>query len=81
MDFVHDSSAPKKPTNLSVNSDLLLQAKKLKINLSAVFEQALIDQVRKQKTATWLEENQSAIAAYNQEIEESGVFSQGLRSF
>jgi antitoxin CcdA len=81
MSSVYDSLAPKKPTNLSVNSDLLSQAKDLKINLSAVLEQALIEQVRAQKAAVWLEQNRDAIAACNEDIEQFGVFSDGLRSF
>jgi antitoxin CcdA len=35
MSHVFDSSAVKKPTNLTVNSDLLSRARKLNINLSA----------------------------------------------
>ena len=33
MQTVFNPQAPKKPTNVSVNSDLLAQAKALKINL------------------------------------------------
>ena len=39
----YDHNAPKKPTNLSINSDLLRKAKELDINLSAALEQALKD--------------------------------------
>lgn len=81
MNTVYDTFAPKKPTNLTVNSDLLAQAKLLEINLSALFEQALAEQVKKLKAEAWLQENQKNIAAYNDDIEESGVFSDGLRSF
>ncbi|MFZ4617014.1 MAG: type II toxin-antitoxin system CcdA family antitoxin [Rectinemataceae bacterium] len=43
MQVVFDSNAPKKPTNLSINSDLLNQAKNLHINVSAVLESALAE--------------------------------------
>ena len=35
-----NAQAPKKPTNLSLNSDLLAEAKRLNINLSATLEKA-----------------------------------------
>lgn len=77
----YDLSAPKKSANLSVNSDLLGQAKQLGINLSAVLEQALAQKVKELKTEAWLEENRNAVAKYNQQVEEQGVFSDGVRSF
>jgi len=77
----YDTTAPKKPTNLTVNSDLLRIAKKLKINVSATLEQALADKVREQQRQTWLAENKQAINDYNQFIENNGNFSDGLRKF
>ena len=81
MIITYDTSAPKKPTNLTVNSDLLRIAKELKINVSATLEQALADKVREQQRQVWLEENQQAIDDYNQFIEHNGAFSDGLRKF
>ena len=81
MASFYDLSAPKKSANLSVNSDLLGQAKQLGINLSAVLEQSLVQKVKELKAEAWLEENRNAIAKYNQEVEEHGVFSDGVRSF
>ncbi|MBA3756533.1 MAG: type II toxin-antitoxin system CcdA family antitoxin [Nitrosomonas sp.] len=77
----YDTSAPKKPTNLTVNSDLLRIAKELKINVSAILEQALAEKVREQKRQAWLVENKQAIDDYNQFIECNGDFSDGLRKF
>jgi antitoxin CcdA len=77
----YNPSAPKRPTNLSLNSDLLRQARELDINLSQVLEQALDSVVRKKRAEQWLQENQAAIAQYNADIEKNGVFSDGLRSF
>jgi antitoxin CcdA len=76
-----DTTAPKKATNLSINADLLRQAKEFNINLSQTLEQYLSDVVREAKQQRWLEENREAISAYNQRIEENGVFSDGLRRF
>jgi len=76
-----DTSASKKPTNLTVNSDLLETAKRMKINISATLEDALVNKVRQQMTTEWLSENRAAIESYNQFVEQNGVFSEGLRKF
>jgi len=78
---VFDASAPKKPTNLSINSDLLQQAKEHHINLSQALELRLVEILRDEKRRNWLEENREAIEEYNQRIETHGVFSDGLRRF
>ncbi|MFZ3017009.1 MAG: type II toxin-antitoxin system CcdA family antitoxin [Gallionella sp.] len=76
-----DTTAPKKATNLSINSDLLRQTKELNINLSQTVEDYLSELVREAKRKQWLAENAEAIAAYNERIERDGVFSDGLRRF
>lgn len=81
MNLAYDTQAPKKPTNVSINSDLLTKAKALKINLSATLETALADIVAARQRELWKEENRLAIEAYNQLVEETGVASDGMRSF
>ena len=81
MEATYDISAPKKSANLSINSSLLAQARSLNINLSATLEQALAEMVRQRQRELWLTENQEAIAAYADFVEENGVFSDGLRGF
>lgn len=76
-----DTSAPKKAANLSINADLLRQAKELNINLSYTLEQHLAELVREARRQQWLDENKGAIDEYNQRIELQGVFGDGLRSF
>jgi antitoxin CcdA len=78
---LYDLSAQKHPTNLSINSDLLNKAKQLDINLSATLEQALTEKLRYQQQQEWREQNRDSIAAYNDQVESEGVFSDGLRSF
>jgi antitoxin CcdA len=81
MNSPYDLQAGKKPTNLSINADLLAKARDLEINLSATLEQALAEAVRQHQRAAWLAANRDAIAAYNQQVEDQGVFSDGLRTF
>lgn len=81
MKPVFDTQAPKKPTNVSINSDLLAKAKELKINLSATLETALTELINAKQREVWKQENKAAIEAYNQLVEEHGVFSDDTRSF
>lgn len=81
MNQVYNTQAPKKPTNVSINSDLLAQAKELKINLSATLENALTDLVNAKQQELWKQKNKTAIEAYNQLVDENGVFGDDLRSF
>ena len=78
---LYDLNAPKKPTNLSINSDLLRKAKDLGINLSFALEQALTAQLKEMQAQLWFAQHKAAIDAYNQSVEENGVFSDGLRGF
>lgn len=77
----YDPDAPKKSVNLSINSDLLRQAKSYNINLSQTLEQHLVELVRESHRQEWLTENQEALVEYNSKIETRGVFSDSLRRF
>jgi antitoxin CcdA len=80
MIHAYNYSAPKRPTNLSINSDLLAKAKGLKLNLSATLEMALAEQVKKAERDNWLKQNQAAIEASNKLVENHGLFSDFYRT-
>jgi antitoxin CcdA len=71
----------KKAANLSVDESLLERARRLKLNLSQVFEAGLSEAIRRREREEWLRKNRSALEAYNEHVEKHGVFSEGLRSF
>jgi antitoxin CcdA len=50
-------------------------------NLSAEFEQALVDGLRTKQSEQWLAENSEAVNAYNEHVKAYGVFSDNIRSF
>jgi antitoxin CcdA len=81
MNQVLSTPVLKKPTNVSINSELLLKAKQLNINLSATLETALTEIVNAKQREIWKHENETAIKAYNKMVENTGVFSDELRSF
>ncbi len=74
-------AGPKKAANLSINAELLQQAKQLNINLSQTLELHLSEIVRQTRREQWLAENQDALDEYNRRIEKRGTFSDGLRRF
>ncbi len=76
-----NTQAPKKATNLSINSDLLSKAREMNINLSATLENELAKQLKIKQREQWLQENAKAIQAYNDFVKNEGVFSDGIRSF
>jgi antitoxin CcdA len=81
MQVFYDINAPKKATNLSLNSDLLKKTKALNINLSATLEQALKDKLKSIESEKWVKENKKAIKAYNNFIDVNGCFSDEYRKF
>lgn len=56
-----NSNRPKKANNLSLNFDLLTEAKRLNINLSATMEQSLALKVSKLKKQEWLEQTKKLL--------------------
>ncbi len=78
---LYDPNAPKKSTNLSINGDLLRQAKSYHINLSKALEARLVEMLLEETRRKWREENEEAIELYNRRIEVNGAFSDGLRGF
>ncbi|WP_375748576.1 type II toxin-antitoxin system CcdA family antitoxin [Vibrio sp. HN007] len=76
-----NTHAPKKAANLSLNSELLAEAKRLNINLSATMEKALEKEVSQRLKAEWLEQNSQAIEACNDLAENHGLFSDSYRVF
>ncbi len=81
MDPLFDLKAPKKPTNLSVNSDLLIKCKSMNINLSATLEHALTEKLAKLRSEQWAEDNKQAIRGYNESVHEHGCFGDEFKAF
>jgi len=78
---LYDREASRKPTSLSVNSDLLEKTHELGVDVASTLEEALASEVHKRQREAWLAENREAIDAYNELVARDGVFSTGLRGF
>lgn len=63
----------RKPTNLSLDSDLLREAKALGINVSRSAEAGIEAAVKHQKQLDWLEQNAAALGSSNDYVNENGL--------
>lgn len=81
MTAVYNTNAKKRPTNISVNSDLLQKVKEYKINISSTVESILEDLVKQKEIEKWKESNREAIKDYNDYIDKNGLFGDDFRSF
>ena len=81
MQNLYDKDAPKRPTNLSVNSNLLKKARDFDINLSATLEKALESEVRQNAREKWLRENRQALENCNDLADEHGLFADKTEAF
>ena len=77
----YDTSAPKRPTNVSVNEDLLAKARDLGVNLSQTLEEGLKVRLAEERRKRWLEDNKAAFAACHDHFEKYGLWSDGFRMF
>lgn len=69
----------KKSANLSVDEDLLIEAKEYGISLSQTFQEALLAKVKAERARRWQEENREAIEEYNRHIEKHGIWAEKVR--
>jgi len=73
--------APKKATNLSLNSKVLEMARDLGMNVSQTVDELLAAEVKRRYWERWNEDNKEAIAAYNARIAKEGLPLAKYRSF
>jgi len=68
---------PKRAVNLSVSPDLLDAGREARINLSALLERALTEELAHLKRSQWRGANARAISAYNRHLELHGTCFEG----
>ena len=71
----------KKATNLTLNSEVLAEAKRLGINISNACDVFLESIVKQEKERRWQLENAEFIASYNKSIEDEGLPLDHWRTF
>ena len=67
------SSSKRKSVNLSIDSELVANAKAMGINLSQTCEVALGAALKKEREEQWIKENWDAIQSTNAWVEKNGL--------
>lgn len=69
----NETPSIRKAANLSIDADVLAEAKALSVNISRAAEAGISDAVRKEKERRWKEENREALESWNRWVEENGI--------
>ena len=81
MHSVATKKSAKKPTNLSIDSMLLKEARALGINISRSAEAGIAEAVKLSKQQKWLKENANALRSSNDFVETNGLPLAKFRKF
>jgi antitoxin CcdA len=73
--------ARRKPTNVSLDPDLLASARELGVNVSRACEAGLAAELKAAREARWIEENREAIESSNRWVAEHGMPLAEYRNF
>ena len=74
MDATLDHPPSKRrPVNLTIQEDVLKEAKALNLNASKAAEIGIIAAVKQAKEREWLENNRDALLAHNKRIDKAGT--------
>lgn len=71
----------KRATNLSIDSELLSEARRHKINISHAAESGIAQALAAAKSLLWKEDNRSAIQSSNAYVEANGLPLERYRQF
>lgn len=71
----------RKSVNLSLNKELLAEAKALGINMSRAAEEGIAEVISAEKARRWKEENREAIRDWNEYVERNGLPLAKYRTF
>jgi antitoxin CcdA len=69
--------AVRRAVNIGVSSDLLAQAREASVNLSSLFERALLAELKQVRCRRWREENARAAEVYNENLTLHGACFEG----
>ena len=71
----------KRPTNLSLNAEVLDMARELGMNISRTVDELLAQEVQRRYWARWNDDNKDAISNYNARIQRDGLPLAKYRTF
>lgn len=68
-----EDATRKRPTNVSLDPQLLAEARALNINVSQAAEKGITLQIAEERAKKWRAENKTAIDAWNEYVESNGL--------
>lgn len=74
MGMQDEAPRRKRAINLSIDADLLDEAKSAGTNMSALLERSLRGELRERRWQKWREDNRKSIEASNAELDRSGMW-------
>ena len=78
---IYDETVGKQATNITINKDVLRQARELKLSVSRAAEERLIELIRAERERQLREELAESFRVYNEHVDKHGLFSDGMRTF
>ena len=78
MQLFYNTNAPRRPVNLTANSDLVNMVRSENGNLSQMLEQTMITFLTERELVRWKEQNKAAFDSYNAMIAERGSLSEDI---
>ena len=72
-DSIVNTQNRRKPTNLSLDGNLLDEARSLQVNLSRAAESGIRDEVRRARAEAWQVENAEALRSSNDLVARTGL--------
>ena len=78
--YGYDRNAPRRPVNLSLNSDLIARARADQLNLSAIAEEAIGRAVQQRAAKRFRAEIARSIAQHEAYLAEYGSFADAVRA-
>jgi antitoxin CcdA len=78
MRVAYDESAPRRATNLRLNGDLVEKARAADLNLSAIAEQAIAQELRRILRERFREEIAQGVAEHEAYLREHGSFAEAV---
>ncbi len=78
MQHSYDRHAPRRPVNLTANSDLINRIRAEQGNLSQLLEQSMINFLAERELLRWKEQNRAAFDSYNAMIAERGTLAEDI---
>jgi antitoxin CcdA len=77
--MLSDRTPKKRAVNVFVDTELIDEARRMRINLSETLERRLRTIIKADQERRWLEENREAIASINAFIDTHGLLASRLR--